>query len=154
EWAVQHESLHARLAGGAEQRDDSAHRIAQQSDARVGDALTGKGDHRLQLQNFLDSEGDWRTIAAGPAPIRIKDDVEPLAPERRRDPKRALSLSLVAAGDDHRLRRAGLPKKPRAEVDAVGGDELHFLVVGLELERREREVVEGPRLGRDEGSPV
>src|SRR5207245_8807992 len=113
-----------------------------------------EGDHRLQLQNFLDAECDGRAVAAGPAPIRIEDDIEPLAPECRRDTERALTLSFVAAGDDHCLRRAWLPEKPRAEVDAVGGDELDLLVVGLELEGRDGEIVERPRLGRPEGPPV
>src|SRR5207247_10840239 len=57
----------------------------------------------------------------------------------------ALALTLVAPGDDHGLRRPGLAKMPRAEVDAIRGDQVDVLVIGLELERREREVVQPDR---------
>src|SRR5260370_20052265 len=56
----------------------------------------------------------------------------------------------MADGDDHRLRRPWLPEVPCAEIDAVGGDQLDLLVVGLKLERREGEVVERARFCRHE----
>src|SRR6266851_7451446 len=104
----------------------------------------------LELQHLFDPEGDRRAVATGPTAIRVEDDVEAFAPQRGRDPERTLALSLVAAGDDHRLRRARLPEVPCAEIDAVGGDQLDLLVVGLKLERREGEVVQRARFCRHE----
>src|SRR5260370_37317701 len=60
----------------------------------------------------------------------------------------------MADGDDHRLRRARLPEVPCAEIDAVGGDQLDLLVVGLKLERREGEVVERARFCRHERAAI
>src|SRR5919204_925126 len=86
-------------------------------------------------------------VAARHAAVGVEDDVETLAPERDCDAERTLTLAFVAARDDHRLRRSRT-EMPRAEVDAVGGDELHVLVVRLELERRECEIVEPDRSWR------
>src|SRR5206468_7960499 len=108
----------------------------------------------LELEHLFDAEGDGRPVAARHAAIRIKDDVETLAPQRDRDPEGPLTLALVAPGDDDRLRRPGLAEMPGAEVDAVGGGQVHLLVVGLELKGGEREVVEPDRPGRQEGAAV
>src|SRR5258708_19795748 len=51
----------------------------------------------------------------------------------------------MASGDDDGLRRAWLPEQPRAQVHTAGCDQLDLLVIGLELERSEREVVEEGR---------
>src|SRR5919204_76670 len=88
-------------------------------------------------------------VAARHAAVGVEDDVETLAPERDCDAERALTLAFVAARDDHRLRRSRT-EVPRAEVDPVGGDELHVLVVRLELEWREGEIVEPYRPRRQE----
>ena len=118
------------------------------------DALSCESDHRLELEHLLDAECDRRAVAPRHAAIRIKDDVEPLAPQRRRDAEGVRPLALVPAGDDHGLRRAGLAEVPGAEGDAVGGDELHLLGVSLKLKGGEREVVEEGRLRGHKRPPV
>src|SRR5712692_8841152 len=154
ERAVEDERLHAGLAGGAEQGHHRAHGVTEEADPGVGNALASECDDRLQLQHLLDPERDGRAITPWPAAIGVEDDVEALAPKRRRDPQRTLALPFVAAGHDHRLRRSRLPEVPRPEVDAVRGDELHLLVVGLELEGREGEVVKRTGLRRHESPAI
>src|SRR6266536_2861621 len=146
--------LSTAIGRHAEERDDRAHRVAEQADAGVGDPLARETDHGLELEHLLDAERDGHAVAPRHAAIRIEDDVEPLAPQGDRDPEGALTLALVAPRDDDRLRRARLAEMPGAEVDAVGGGQLDLFVVGLELEGREGEVVEPDRLRRQEGAPV
>ena len=154
EGTVEHQRLDTRLAGGAEQRDDGAHRIPEQSDACTRYAFAREGDHRLQLQHLLDAEGDRRAVAARHAAVGVDDDVEALAPQSDRDPECALPLALVPTRHDDRLRRTGLPEVPRAEVHAVCGDQLGVLVVRLELERSEGEILETSRPHRRERAVV
>src|SRR6266849_4066048 len=68
------------IARRAKQRHHGAHRVAEEADPRVGDALAGEGDDRLQLQHLFDPEGDGRAVAPGPPAIRVQDDVEAFAP--------------------------------------------------------------------------
>src|SRR5207245_7338385 len=100
EWTVEDQRLHPRFARRPEQRDDRAHRVTEQADPRVGDALASKRDRGLELEHLLDAEGDRRPVAAGHAAIRVEDDVEALPPQRDGDSERALPLPFVPAGDD------------------------------------------------------
>jgi hypothetical protein len=150
----EHEGLYAGLPGGAKHRDDRAHRVTEQPDLRVRDALASECDHRLQLQHLFDPERDRRAIAARHAAIRVEDHVESLAPQRGRDAERVLALALMTPRDDDGLRRPRLSKVPGAEVDTVGRHQLDLFRVGLELERREGEVVEGGRRVGYECPPV
>ena len=154
ERAVEHERLDSRLAGGAQQRYDRAHRVPEQSDPGIGDPLAGECDRSLQLQHFLDSERDRCPVAAGHAAIRIENHVESLAPQCGRDAEGILPLAFMPTGDDHGLGRTRLSKMPGAKVHAVRRDQLGLFVVGLKLEGREGEIVEEGRPVRDERAPV
>src|ERR1700726_696634 len=56
ERAVQHQRLHPRLPGRAEQGDHGAHRVAEESDARFGDPLSRKRYDGLELEHLFDSK--------------------------------------------------------------------------------------------------
>src|SRR5438445_8055858 len=154
ERAVEDQRLHARLARGAQQRNDGAHRVAEQTNSCTRDALAGERDDRLQLEHLLDAERDRGAVASRHSSVRIKDDVETFPPEGDCYAERALALAFVTARDDHRLRRARLAKMPGSEVDAVRGDQLDLFVVGLELEWRKAEVVEPGHSRRQKGTAV